>query len=201
MKIIFATKNRGKVKDLNQLFKDNNINHKIIGLNEIENRIKIKETGSTFKENALLKAKVVYKTFKLPVIADDSGLIVQGLDGKPGIFSARYAGENATDKDNYTKLIADTKHLQNKEAYFECALVYINDKGEIFSAEGRCFGEIIDNPRGKNGFGYDPIFFLKDFGKTMAEISSETKNKISHRAKAFDKLIKHFKKAKTENKG
>ena len=193
MKIIFATKNRGKFRELKNLFDKNKINAELISLNDLKEEISIKETGKTFLENALIKAKTVFKTFNLPVIADDSGLIVKELKDKPGIYSARYAGKNADDNANNNKLLRELQGVANREAYFECALAYIDKNGKRFVAEERCYGEIIDSPKGENGFGYDPIFFLKEFGKTMAEIDLETKNKISHRGKAFRKLINFLK--------
>ena len=190
MKIIFATKNRGKFEELKNLFEKNKIKAELLSLNDFQENIFIDETGKTFTENAMIKAETIFKSFKLPVIADDSGLIVVELKDKPGIYSARYAGENADDHANNNKLLQDVKGLANREAYFECALVYIDKNGKRFVTEEKCYGEIIDTPRGENGFGYDPIFFLKEYGKTMAEIDIETKNKISHRGKAFRKLIK-----------
>jgi XTP/dITP diphosphohydrolase len=194
MKIIFATKNNGKVKELKKLFKENGLeNIELLSLNDLGENVAIEETGKTFEENAIIKAEAIFKKFQMPVISDDSGLIVKELVDKPGIFSARYAGKNATDFENNSKLLNDVKHLDNREAYFECALVYMDKNGKKFFANEKCYGEIIDEPRGTNGFGYDPVFFLREFGKTMAEMDSEMKNKISHRGKAFKKLAKFLK--------
>jgi XTP/dITP diphosphohydrolase len=195
-KIIFATKNRGKLLELQHLFNDNKLDYKLVSLNSVNKDIEIIESGKTFLENALIKAQRVFNELNLPVIADDSGLVVEALGDEPGIFSSRYAGENATDEDNNNKLLLKLKNIKNRKAYFECALVFINENKDIFSAQERCFGEIIDTPRGNNGFGYDPIFFLNEFGKTMAEIDISIKNKISHRAKAFNKLIQYLKNRK-----
>ena len=189
MEIIFATKNQGKVRELQALIEQNNLeNLKLLSLLDFETNLEIKETGKTFLENAVIKAKTIFEKFKKPVIADDSGLIVEELN-EPGIFSARYAGENATDEDNNLKLIKNVKNLKNREAYFECALVFINEKGKIYSANEKCFGEIILKPKGNKGFGYDPIFYLPEYKKTMAEIPIEEKNQISHRGKAFKKIV------------
>jgi XTP/dITP diphosphohydrolase len=195
-KIIFATKNRGKLLELQHLFNENKLDYKLVSLNSVNKDIEIIESGKTFLENALIKAQRVFNELNLPVIADDSGLVVEALGDEPGIFSSRYAGEDATDEDNSNKLLLKLKNIKNRKAYFECALVFINEKKEIFTAQERCYGEIIDIPKGDNGFGYDPIFYLNEFGKTMAEIDIFLKNKISHRAKAFKKLIQYLKNVK-----
>ena len=167
---------------------ENKIDINLLSLNDLEKKVEIKETGATFFENAFIKAKTVYEEFKLPVIADDSGLIVEEI-GEPGVFSARYAGENASDYKNNLKLIEKIKHIQNRKAYFECVLVFIDNSGNVHNAVGRCYGEIIEEPRGEKGFGYDPIFFLPELNKTMAELELKEKNKISHRGKAFNKFL------------
>ncbi len=160
----------------------------MLGLNDINSNIEIEENGNTFIENAIIKAKTVFNKMNLPVIADDSGLIVEEL-GEPGIFSARYAGINATDEENNKKLIKKIKNISNRKAYFECALAFIDNSGNIFKAIERCYGEVIDSPKGDKGFGYDPIFFIPELNKTMAELDLSVKNKISHRGKAFKKLV------------
>ena len=190
IKIIFATKNLGKVEELKNLLIDNQLNKlELISLNALNGISDIKEDGKTFFDNALIKASAVFQKYKLPVLADDSGLIVEEL-GEPGIYSARYAGSDATDEANNLKLIEKVSNIKNRRCYFECALIFINEKGEVFRASGKCYGEIVTKPVGKQGFGYDPIFFLPEFNKTMAEISLEEKNEISHRGKAFKKIVK-----------
>ena len=187
-KIIFATGNIGKLKELEFLLSKNRLNIKLLSLNDLPAKPVIIENGSTFIENAMIKAETVFNMYKLPVIADDSGIIVEEL-GEPGVFSARYAAENASDEDNNKKLIKKVKSLKNKRAYFECALVFIDKNGKIYNSTERCYGEIIDKPRGNKGFGYDPIFLIPELNKTMAELELNEKNKISHRGKAFKKLL------------
>jgi XTP/dITP diphosphohydrolase len=151
-------------------------------------------------ENAKLKAEAVYKKYNTPTLADDSGLVVEQLNGKPGIFSARYAGENTTDERNNSKLINELKNFpEPHKAKFVCSAVYFD--GEIFlSGYGEVRGKIIDKPRGVNGFGYDPLFVADGYTKTMAELDAEVKNKISHRAIAFNELKKLINLIDNENK-
>ena len=154
----------------------------------------VEETGKTFTENALIKARNAAKYTDLPVIADDSGIEVDALDGRPGIFSARYSGIGATDKDNLTKLIKDIKHIDRKncQAKFICAMVYIayeNDPNPII-VEGIWKGYVITKPRGVNGFGYDPIFYVPEYECTSAELDRKKKNQLSHRGQAIRKLTK-----------
>ena len=162
-KIVLATNNLNKVREINELFQESI--YKIIPQSEFK-VTEVEETGKTFTENALIKARNAAKYTDLPVIADDSGIEVDALDGRPGIFSARYSGIGATDKDNLTKLIKDIKHIDRKncQAKFICAMVYIayeNDPNPII-VEGIWKGYVITKPRGVNGFGYDPIFYLLD---------------------------------------
>ena len=192
--IIFATKNKGKIKEFKELTDKYKLKLKILSLNDLKNVPEIIENGKTFKENAYLKAKIIFDAFKLPVIADDSGLIVEALGNEPGVFSARYAGEFATDEENNRKLIEKIKNIKDRKAYFQCVLCFIDENGEVYFTDGKCYGEIIDTPKGDNGFGYDPIFYIPELNKTMAELDISTKNKISHRAKAFENLIKILKK-------
>ncbi len=192
-KLIFATKNKGKLKEFKELLKESGLNYEVISLLDLQDIPEIVESGKTFKENAYIKAKKIFDKFKLPVIADDSGIIAEALGNEPGVYSARYAGDNATDEENNKKLIEKLKNYSNKRAYFECVLCYINSNGEFYFTNGKCYGEIIETPKGENGFGYDPIFFIPEFNKTIAELDSSTKNKISHRGKAFKELVKILK--------
>ena len=184
--LIFATGNKGKLKEVQKIFE--NTNFKIISLYDLGEVPEIEETGSTFEENAFIKAEAIYNIHKMPVIADDSGLAVEQLNGEPGVYSARYAGENCTYEDNNKKLIEilqqyDTPH----KAKFICSAIYYDGITQI-KAVGELPGEIISEYRGINGFGYDPIFLPDGFDRTLAELTLEEKNKISHRAKAFKKL-------------
>ena len=186
MKIIFATKNKGKLVEVKHIFSDLNV--EILSLNDFENSIDVEEDGNSFEENAFKKAEEIYSHFKLPVISDDSGLVVEQLNGAPGIYSARYSGENATDEKNNLKLIEDLRNFPiPHKAKFVCAAVYCDSQNRLIIT-GEFKGQIILEPRGTNGFGYDPLFLPDGFDKTSAEISPELKNKISHRAKAFSKL-------------
>lgn len=150
----------------------------------------IKETGKTFLENSTIKALTLSKLIPEFVVADDSGLVVPALGGAPGIYSARYAGENATNEERINKLLNEMKDLKNglREAYFVCSLVLVKNCEMLFSIEEKCYGEIAFEPKGNHGFGYDPIFYVSEFSKTMAELEPEIKNQISHRAKAIKQL-------------
>jgi len=186
MDIVFATRNKGKLKEVKKIF--SGINVKINSLNDYDKKIDVIEDGKSFEENALKKADGIYQLLKLPVISDDSGLEVEQLNGAPGIYSARYSGENATDKKNNEKLIEELMQFPIPHlAKFVCVAVY-NDGINRLIIQGEFKGQIISKPRGKNGFGYDPLFLPDGLDKTSAEIDSGLKNKISHRAKAFSKL-------------
>ncbi|MEB3100414.1 XTP/dITP diphosphatase [Ferviditalea candida] len=197
--LVIATRNKGKVKEFAELFEEFGIN--VRSLNDFENVPEIVEDGATFAENALKKATAVASVLHLPVLADDSGLTVDLLDGKPGVFSARFAGEKATDQMNNEKLIAELRKqterrgLRNSAPYlspaqFVCVLALYNpERNEAMQAEGRCEGFIVEKPRGSLGFGYDPLFYLPEVGKTMAELDTHEKNRISHRARALRKLL------------
>ncbi|MEG8947595.1 RdgB/HAM1 family non-canonical purine NTP pyrophosphatase [Rosettibacter firmus] len=191
MKIIFASQNTGKVREVKSIFE--NSNFEIISLYDLGNNIEIDETGSTFSENAVIKAKTIYDYYKEPVIADDSGLIVEQLDGRPGVYSARYAGEKCTFEDNNIKVINELKEFpEPHKAKFVCTAVFYDGKN-IIETVGELKGKIIKEQRGNNGFGYDPIFVPDGYDKTIAELSLEEKNKISHRAEAFNKLLAKLK--------
>ena len=190
-KIVFTANNLNKVREINELFQESI--YKIIPQSEFK-VTEVEETGKTFTENALIKARNAAKYTDLPVIADDSGIEVDALDGRPGIFSARYSGIGATDKDNLTKLIKYIKHIDRKncQAKFICAMVYIayeNDPNPII-VEGIWKGYVITKPRGVNGFGYDPIFYVPEYECTSAELDRKKKNQLSHRGQAIRKLTK-----------
>ncbi len=186
MKIILATQNKGKVEEVKDIFKDSPF--EIVSLNDLGNNIDVEETGSTFSENAFLKAKAVYEIYKKPVISDDSGLVVEQLDGRPGVISARYAGENCTYKDNNLKIISELKEFpEPHKAKFVSLALFFNGKDKI-EVEGELLGEIIKEERGKGGFGYDPVFIPEGYSKTVGELTFEEKNRISHRAESFNKL-------------
>jgi XTP/dITP diphosphohydrolase len=188
--IVVATKNTGKVRELNELFADLPLQLK--SLNEFLSLIEPKETGATFAENAVIKAQSYALQTKTWSLADDSGLEVEALDGAPGIFSARYAGENASDQERLTKLLHELNETQDRKrlARFVCAMAISDEKGKIkFLSEGVCEGKIAITPSGTNGFGYDPIFVPDGFEQTFGELSDEIKQKISHRARASKKIV------------
>jgi len=194
LKIIFATQNSGKAKEVKGIFADSPFN--IISLNDLGYNIDIEEDGTTFRGNAFIKAKTIYNLYKQPVVADDSGLEIEQLDGRPGVFSARYSGENCTYEDNNLKVIEELRNFpEPHRAKFISYAIFYDGKNEI-EAVGELHGRIINEPRGTNGFGYDPIFIPDGHEKTLSEFELEEKNKISHRAKSFsqlkEKLIKLY---------
>ena len=194
MEIIIATKNEGKVKEIKHFLKNLNIVFK--SLNDFIEVPEIVEDGISFEENAIIKAKKIANFLNKPVIADDSGLEVDYLNGKPGIYSSRYSGKNATDKSNRQKLLEELKELKDplkRSARFVCSLVLWDpEKGLVFSTAGVCEGVIGFEEKGKNGFGYDSIFIPFGYKKTMAQLSKDEKNKISHRGKALSNLFDFF---------
>jgi XTP/dITP diphosphohydrolase len=189
-KIIFASRNEGKVNEVRHILK--RINAEIISLNDVGFEEDILETADTFEENAKIKAKTMYNKYRLPTIADDSGIVALQLGKEPGVFSARYAGESATDEENNRKLLEKLKsYPEPHKAKFICAAVYYF--GTDFKlATGEIAGKIIKEPRGTNGFGYDPLFLPDGYDKTTAELSQEIKNKISHRFNAFNQLKEYL---------
>ncbi len=187
-KILIATKNKGKLNDIKEIFKDHDI--EILSFLDFEDAPDVDETGKTFEENAQLKAKACFDKYKIPSIGDDSGLVVEQLSGAPGIYSARYAGEDANDLLNNEKLIREIqKFPEPHRAKFVCIASYYDGENFI-NAYGEVKGRIITEPRGTNGFGYDPLFIPNGYDKTFGEFSHEEKNKLSHRSVAFKKLYK-----------
>ncbi len=186
--ILLATTNKGKLNDVKEILK--NIDVEILSFLNFSDYPNVEETGSAFLENAELKAKAAFDKYKIPSIGDDSGLESFQLNGEPGIYSARYAGEDADDENNNLKLIKKlSNYSEPHPGRFVCAAVYY-DGNEFKSAVGEIRGTIIKSPRGKNGFGYDPLFIPDGYNITTAEMSHEEKNKISHRLNAFKELKK-----------
>jgi len=186
--IIIATKNAGKVKDFETLFSPKGFKVKsLLDFPEIED---VEETGVTFAENATLKAEAISSALNKPVIADDSGLAIDSLNGEPGVYSARYAGENKDDNANIEKVLQKLNDVpfEKRTARFHCALAIAVPGKRTEIVEGTCEGHILEEKRGENGFGYDPIFFVEKWRCSMAELTKEQKNQISHRANALKKL-------------
>jgi XTP/dITP diphosphohydrolase len=186
--LVIATNNQHKVEEIRRAL-GNKI--KLISLKDLGCREEIPEDGTTLKENAYQKAKYVWDKYKKNCFADDTGLMVEALGGAPGVYSARYAGEHCSFDDNIDLLLENMEGKTNRNAYFATVICLIQD-GEPVYFEGKCEGCILTERYGRGGFGYDPIFMPKDYGESFAEISMEEKNKISHRGKATEKLIKHL---------
>jgi len=188
--ILLATTNKGKLEDVKEIFKDLDV--EILSFLNFKDYPNVEETGLTFLENAELKVKAAFEKYGIPSFGDDSGLEAFQLNGEPGIYSARYAGEDADDEKNNLKLIAKLSELPEPHpGRFVCAAVYYDGK-DFKSAIGEIRGNIIKTPKGKNGFGYDPLFIPNGYNITTAEISHEEKNKISHRLNAFKQLKKYL---------
>ena len=182
MKIIAATKNKNKLREFGEILKG----FEIISQEDAGVDIDVEETGTTFEENSMLKAKAIFEATGTAAIADDSGLCVDALDGQPGVYSARYGGEGYDDAGRVQLLLKNMKDVpdENRAARFVCAITLVDGNG-VITARGECEGKINYEPKGENGFGYDPVFFVEQFGKTMAQITPEQKNEISHRGKAL----------------
>lgn len=190
--ILVATNNMGKAQEFREMFAPRGYDIKTLAdFPEID---EIEETGTTFEENALLKANTLYDLTGKIVLADDSGLTVDALNGEPGIYSARYSGGDHDDVANYTKLLRKLDGVAEAErtAQFHSVLALVGPDKEPLLVHGEIAGYILEEAVGHNGFGYDPVFYIKELGKTMAEMSLAEKNKISHRAKALQKLDKRF---------
>ena len=185
MKIFLATGNKHKIKEIEKIFKMDNV--EILSINDGIEIPEVEEDGTTFEENSKKKALEIAKFTNMITIADDSGLCVDALNGAPGVYSARYAGEHGNDLDNNKKLVRELQGIENRKARFVCVITLAKPTGETYSFRGEVEGDIIDVPQGTEGFGYDPHFFMKEYGKTLAEIP-EIKNKISHRARSLEKL-------------
>ncbi|APC96509.1 RdgB/HAM1 family non-canonical purine NTP pyrophosphatase [Francisella frigiditurris] len=189
--IVLASSNKGKIREFSEIF--NRINISIVPQTKF-NVPDADETGLSFIENAIIKARHCSKYTNLPAMADDSGLCVEVLNGNPGIYSARYSGIHGDDKANIQKLLSELKQDNNRKAEFICAIAYVKnylDPTPLISV-GKLEGIIAFDEQGENGFGYDPIFQIPEENKTLAQISQEFKNKISHRAKALEKMIKQL---------
>lgn len=186
--IWIATNNMGKASEFQEMF--SNLGYTVKTLNDLEAPIEIEETGSTFEENARIKAETLSKILNEPVLADDSGLMIDQLNGSPGVYSARYAGNHKSDADNINKVLDELKNVpkEKRTCRFVCVLAVARPNHETVFFKGTCEGEIAFEPSGTNGFGYDPIFFLPEINQTMAHLTKTEKSKISHRGNAIKQL-------------
>ena len=186
MKLVVATGNQGKLKEIRAILPE----YEIVCLKDLDIDIDIVEDGKTFEENAIIKAETISKMTNMVTIADDSGLVVDYLGGAPGIYSARYAGEDATDEERNEKLLSELKDVpfEKRTARFACAIAIAYPNGKTYTFFDTCEGKITFEPLGTNGFGYDPLFYFEEFDTTLANVESERKNKVSHRYKSLVKL-------------
>ncbi len=189
--LLLGTKNEHKVAELREILAG--LAWQVVGLKDLPAFPEPAETGCTFQENALLKARYYHKASGIPCVADDSGIVVAALDGAPGVYSARYAGENAADADNNAKLLRELATVPEcrRAARFVCCAAMVHSDGRTHSETGAVEGRIALEPRGQSGFGYDPVFIPEGYARTFAELGGEVKQRISHRARAFGKL-RHY---------
>ena len=198
MKLILASNNKGKLAELKAMLSDMGV--EILSQSEAGLDLDVEETGTTFAENALLKARAACEASGEAAVADDSGLMVDALGGEPGVYSARYGGGGLSDPEKCELLLKNLENEKLRSAKFVSSIACVFPTGEIIRAEGECRGEIIREPRGENGFGYDPVFYIESMGRTMAEISAEEKNSISHRGNALKEFKVKLKKFMEGNK-
>lgn len=197
MKLILASNNKKKLRELGEILSDMDV--ELLSQREAGCDFEVEETGTTFAENAYLKAKAVADATGLAAVADDSGLMVEALNGEPGVYSARYApgGHEASDKEKYEYLLSKLVNVEHRAAKFVSSICCILPDGSIIRTEGECRGEILREPAGAGGFGYDPVFMPQGYDRSMAELGTEVKNRISHRANA----LREFKKKLRELNG
>ncbi len=188
--LVIATRNKGKSDEIKALLKGFPV--EIRDLNDFGPIPEVEEDGNSFEENAYKKAAFTAKVLGLPVLADDSGLEVEALEGRPGVHSARFAGSDASDEENNAKLLEEMKGIKNRKARFCCVISIAVPTGFALTYEGTCEGEILEEPRGSNGFGYDPLFYYPPAGKTFAEMTMEEKSRVSHRGRALEELKSEF---------
>ena len=184
--IVIATRNKGKKSEISDLLKGFPVDIK--GLDDFGPIPHIEEDGDTFDENAYKKASLTARMLGFPALADDSGLLVEALGGAPGVLSARYAGENATDEQRCQKLLQEMEGKTNRKAAFECVISIAVPTGPALTYEARCEGLIAEQPSGSNGFGYDPVFYYPPLNKTFGELTIEEKSRVSHRGKALGEI-------------
>ena len=187
MKFVLATHNPGKLKEMGAILAQFGV--EVVGPKDLGLTVDVEETGTTFAENAMLKAKAICAAAKLPAIADDSGLCVDALNGGPGVYSARYGGEGLDDKGRYMLLLNSMRGQPTRAAHFACAIACAFPNGDELTAEGRCDGTIAFAPMGEGGFGYDPVFFVPELKKTFGQLAAEEKSAISHRGRALAAFV------------
>ena len=187
MKYVLATHNPGKLKEMGAILAQFGV--EVVSPKDLGITVDVEETGSTFAENAMLKAKAICDAAKLPAIADDSGLCVDALNGGPGVYSARYGGEGLDDKGRYMLLLNNMRGQTTRAAHFSCAIACAFPNGDELTAEGRCDGTIAFAPMGEGGFGYDPVFFVPEKAKTFGQLTAEEKSAISHRGRALESFV------------
>ena len=188
--LVIATRNPGKTSEIKELLKGYPVT--VRNLDDFGPIHEVEEDGNTFDENAYKKASFAARVLGLPALADDSGLVVETLDGAPGVHSARYAGNSASDAQRYQKLLAEMKDKTNRRAAFECVISIAAPTGPALTYEARCEGLITEKPAGENGFGYDPVFYYPPLKKTFAEMAREEKGRVSHRGKALAEMKTEF---------
>ena len=201
MKVVLASKNPHKLVEIRQI--TDKFGFELILQSELGVDLDVEETGTTFEENSLIKAKAVMEATGLPAIADDSGICVDALGGQPGIYSARYGFDDTLDDRGRLNLLLKNTELVpdgQRQAQFVCVITFITPDGNIIQARGEIHGELTRQPAGENGFGYDPIFYYPPLGKTTAELTAEEKNRVSHRANALNLFYKKLKEANYADK-
>ena len=196
MKVVLASKNPHKLVEISKITEK--FNFELVLQSELGVDIDVEETGTTFEENSLLKAEAVMKATGLPALADDSGIAVDALNGEPGVYSARYGfDESLDDWGRLELLLKNTEHVPDgqRQAQFVCVISFVTPEGKVIQARGEIHGELTRKPAGKNGFGYDPIFYYPPLGKTTAELAPEEKNEVSHRGNALKLFYQKMKEA------
>jgi XTP/dITP diphosphohydrolase len=193
MKFVLASNNRKKLEELRTILSE--LGYQVLSQSEAGLDLQVEETGTTFEENALLKAKGACNALNMPAIADDSGLVVDALGGQPGVYSARYGGEELDDVGRYELLLKNMENIEQRQAKFVSCIACVFPDGNVITAHGECCGQITHFPAGEDGFGYDPVFYMPKFGKTMAQMTAEEKNSVSHRGaalKIFTQKLKEY---------
>ena len=196
MKVVLASKNKHKLEEISKITEK--FGFELVLQSELGVDIDVEETGTTFEENSFIKAEAVMKATGLPALADDSGIAVDALNGEPGIYSARYGFDDSLDDwGRLLLLLKNTEHVPDgqRQAQFVCVITMVTPEGETIQARGEIHGELLREPRGENGFGYDPIFYYPPFGMSTAEMSPEDKNQVSHRGNALKVFYEKLKEA------